>query len=66
MSWHVFAHLPDGRIACADHREPIVKTIRRWRDKRGDTDQEAITAWLDAHADQSEACATRRCDHDGG
>lgn len=63
MPWHVIIKLPDGRTACADHRDPIVKTIRRAR-KNDPADVEEVNRWLDAHEQQSADCHAGTCAHD--
>jgi hypothetical protein len=65
VPWHVRAKLPDGRIVCADFRDPAAKLIRRLhRDTPSSSDIADATTWLDNHADESEACAAGTCQHD--
>ena len=65
---HVSVTLPDERVACADYRDPIVATMRRYRNGRRELAGK-IAAWLDEHAEQSERCRDgllpgRSCEHD--
>lgn len=69
-SWHVGVKLPDGRRAYADHADPIVTVMRRInrhvadsRVPRRPEDDATVAAWLDAHAEQVEACLADRCGH---
>jgi hypothetical protein len=62
MPHHVVIRLPDGRIACADYRQPVVRSMRKINDaisrcKLPDPAlYEPISAWLDQHLDQSAVC----------
>ena len=66
MPWHVHATLPDGRKAVANHDDPIVAVMRRAKHKPepGTREDAQLTAWLDAHAEQSYRCQTGTCSHD--
>jgi len=61
----VYFTLPDGRKACANwDDEPVVSIMRRSRgDDRKPADVEAISQWLDKHAEQSAACGGGTCGH---
>jgi hypothetical protein len=76
---HVVIRLPDGRVACADYRDPVVAPMRRVNEalSRGErpplrcgAEYAAVAAWLDAHAAQSAVChaglspAGLPCGHD--
>lgn len=71
-SWHVWQKLPDGRVAVADHREPICAAMRKVH--RAILDNPSgplpprpladIAAWLDANTAQSQKCQAGKCDHD--
>jgi hypothetical protein len=62
--------LPGGQLAAADHRDPIVREMRRINHARMDqaepdpADIEAVTAWLVANLQQSADCALGTCGHD--
>jgi len=67
MPWHVYTRLPDGRTAVADHRDPIVRIMRRMRrDSPNSNDLAALQIWMDKNAEQSEQCKAGTCGHDGG
>lgn len=69
MSHHVAITLPDGRLAMADYRQPIVTVMRRINDRlmTNRTTADALSAadyatlgrWLDTHPGQ--ACSHTRC-----
>lgn len=72
MPHHVSVRVPDGRDACADWRDPIVKAMRRinkalseFREPPADALAE-VTRWLDANSERSAACiaAGYSCTHD--
>jgi hypothetical protein len=54
--------LPDGRIACADYREPVVKAMRKANDALSTGKLAApetyatVAKWLDANGAQSALC----------
>jgi len=62
MPHHVMIHLPDGRVACADCRDPIVRQMRKINDALLNGRMpalplyEPVTAWLDQHREQSAVC----------
>ena len=64
MPWHVSILLPDGRVACADYREPaaVLRPMRKINQAlaEGRTPDpalyEAVAGWLDGHREQSAAC----------
>lgn len=68
MPWHVAVKLPDGRHAFADHRDPIVKVMRRIHKRApregAPDDIQTIAAWLDTHTAESAACQHGTCGHD--
>jgi len=73
---HVVIRLPDGRVACADYREPIVGPMRKINKALSEGKQpdgalfEPVSAWLDGHVEQSAVChaglspAALPCGHD--
>ena len=62
MPYHVVVRLPDGRAACADHREPVTRWMHRINQALGEQkpgaleDYEKVAAWLDVNAAQSARC----------
>lgn len=75
MTYHVIIALPDGRTACADHREPVAPAMHRVNRALSEgragnpADYEAIGRWLDDHAEESERCRAGllpggECGHD--
>ena len=71
MPWHVGVMLPSGEHATADYRDPIVTPMRailhatavKFTDP-DPRDIAAVTAWLEAHLQESADCAAGRCGHD--
>jgi hypothetical protein len=74
---HVVIRLPDGRVACADYRDPsVVPPMRKINEAlaRGRAPDpalyEAVAGWLAAHREQSAVChaglspAGLPCGHD--
>ena len=67
--FHYSLTLPDGRVVTVDYREPIlpvVHAIQRARDMDDPPDAgdlEAVTRWLDEHAEQVARCGRGECDH---
>lgn len=76
MPYHVVIRLPDGRIACADYREPVASTMHQINRALSEcrTPDPAlyppVSAWLNAHPEQSALChagltpAALPCGHD--
>ena len=62
MPLHVVIRLPDGRVACADYREPIAAVMRKVNVHLADftpVPQQLyfeVGLWLDRHLEQSAAC----------
>ena len=62
MPWHVFTDLPDGRVACADYREPVAQPMHKIhkatsQGKPADPAlYAAVAVWLDGHREQSAVC----------
>ena len=70
MSHHVMVRLPDGRIACADYRQPIVVVMRKINRQRsqcrpvGSALLDEVAAWLDEHPEQAcDPAALVPCKH---
>lgn len=71
VSHHVIVRLPDGRLAVADYREPVVRAMReinRWAmgGRKGPMPPDAaaaVAAWLDKHGDEVKQCAGGKCAH---
>ena len=77
MPWHVVIRLPDGRVACADYRDPsVVRPMRKVNEAlaHGRAPDpglyEAVAGWLAGHREQSAVChaglspAGLPCGHD--
>jgi len=76
MPWHVVIRLPDGRVACADYREPVAAPMHKVNRALSQGTQpdpalfEPVGVWLDGHLKQSAACyaglspAALPCGHD--
>jgi hypothetical protein len=62
MPHHVSVRLPDGRVACADYREPAVRRMRAVNAALAGGRvpdlalYDPIVAWLDSHREQSAVC----------
>ena len=63
MPHHVVTRLPDGRLACADYREPVVPRMRVVNAALAAGGvvldpalYDPIAAWLDGHREQSAVC----------
>jgi hypothetical protein len=79
MPLHVVIRLPDGRVACADYREPVAARRGPMQKIHDALSQgkppnpalyEAVAGWLAGHREQSAAChaglspAGLPCGHD--
>lgn len=78
MPWHVVIRLPDGRVACADYRDPVARPMHKINEALGRFGPvrpelyAAVAEWLDGpgHAEQSAVChaglspAGLPCGHD--
>jgi hypothetical protein len=69
-SHHPVIHLPDGRVAMADYRQPVVHVMRRVNNRiasmsrvqaaaESADDHATLGRWLDAHPEQ--ACSHTHC-----
>jgi len=65
VSHHVLVQLPDGRMACADYRDPVVTYMRRinsWISEgrspqaRPDWAYRSVAQWLNLNEEQSARC----------
>jgi hypothetical protein len=76
MPWHVVIRLLDGRVACADYRDPVARPMHKINEALGrgrPADPRlyaAVAEWLDGHREQSAVChaglspAGLPCGHD--
>ena len=76
MPYHVVVRLPDGRLACADYREPAAAPMHKINAALSEGRSAdpalygAVAAWLDGHREQSAVChaglspAGLPCGHD--
>jgi len=62
MPHHVVIRLPDGRVACADHRESIVRQMRKINNALSQSRQPdpalyaMVGTWLAGNREQSATC----------
>lgn len=67
--YHERLTMPDGTVAVADYRDPIISRFHAIHAARAlgeppePGDLAAVIAWLNHHAEQSALCASGRCDH---